>query len=71
MSYARYRRDFEALERIAELDEQVELDAARLDLMRNPTKARAAAMYLAAIEMWFAEHGAEAAPKLAKRYGIE
>lgn len=66
--YDKVRRDFEALERIAELSDQVELDARRLDLMRTPTKAKAADMYHTAIIMWFGEHGADAAPELAEEY---
>lgn len=56
-SYSVARKDFEALERIAELHDQVELDAERLYLMQDPTKARASRMYQNAIELWFQEHG--------------
>ncbi len=55
--YKQARDDFEALEVLAELDDQVELDSERIELMRNPTKARAAEMYISAIELWFNEHG--------------
>lgn len=57
MSYKRARADFECLETFAELTDQVELDARRLDLMRNPTQRHAREMYVTAIELWFAEHG--------------
>lgn len=55
MSYAQARKDFEFLETLTELYDQVELDAMRIDLMRNPTKAFAERMYQAAIRMWFEE----------------
>lgn len=55
--YERWRRHFEALEQIAELDDQVELDAQRLELMQNPTKVFAAKMYKSAVLLWLAEHG--------------
>lgn len=58
MSYAQARKDFEFLETLAILDDQVELDAERENLMRNPTKATAAMMYEAGISLWFGEHGA-------------
>ena len=56
-SYAKCRRDFEFLETIAELEDQVELDAARKYLMENPTKEFAAGMYHSGICLWFKEHG--------------
>lgn len=56
-TYAKARRDFEYLESVAELDDQVELDADRLALMREPTKARASRMYIEGITFWFGEHG--------------
>lgn len=55
--YEQARRDFEFLETLAELDDQVELDAQREALMRSPTKAFAAKMYEAAILLWLAENG--------------
>lgn len=55
--YEQARRDFEHLETLAELDDQVELDSDRLLLMREPTKARAAKMYVAGIRLWLQEHG--------------
>jgi len=58
MSYAQARKDFEFLETLAELTDQVELDAQRLDLMRNPTRALAGQMYRTAIELWLREHRA-------------
>jgi hypothetical protein len=57
MSYKRARADFEHLETIAELCDQMELDAEREALMRNPTKAKAGEMYEAACRLWFDEHG--------------
>jgi hypothetical protein len=54
--YTQARADFEYLERLAELDDQVELDAQRTNLMRNPTKLHAAKMYEAGVRMWFQEH---------------
>lgn len=59
MSYAQARKDFEFLETLAELTDQVELDAQRLDLMQNPTRQNARRLYVAAICMWFAEHRAK------------
>lgn len=54
--YAKARAAFEYLESLAELDDQVELDAEREGLMRNPTKTKAADMYEAGIRLWFREH---------------
>lgn len=55
--YVKARETFEALERIILLDDQVELDAERLALMQEPTKAKAALMYESAIGLWLQEHG--------------
>lgn len=55
LNYALLRTDFEKLEGLVELHDHVELDAARLDLMRNPTKSEAAKMYHSAIGLWFGE----------------
>lgn len=71
MNYATARRDFEALEKIAILDDQVELDAERESLMRNPTKSYAGGMYQMAIRLWFQEHGVRDGSKsIADRYNI-
>lgn len=75
MSYAQARKDFEFLEALAELYDQVELDAERLNLMRNPTKAFAEKLYRSAITLWFQEHGRKHWPNeyhrvIASRYGI-
>lgn len=67
--YAQARSDFEYLETFAELDDQVELDAERQNLMRDPTKARAARMYESAIGLWFAEHPDFDAPRLRRIAG--
>jgi len=67
MGYAQARRDFEFLETIDELEDQVELDARRENLMQNPTKAAAADMYVAAIESWFGAHVVEDAPAANRR----
>jgi hypothetical protein len=56
ITYQQAREDFEYLETIAELDDQVELDAEREELMRNPTKAFAAKLYGKAVQLWFQEH---------------
>lgn len=48
--------DFEALEAICELDDQVELDSSRLELMQEPTKAKAAELYESGIQLWFQEN---------------
>lgn len=55
LNYAEVRQDFERLESIIELHDHIELDSARLDLMRNPTKAEASRMYLSAIGLWLDE----------------
>lgn len=55
-SYDQARADFEALERLAELNDQVELDARRGDLMRNPKKAMAASLYETGVSLWLDEH---------------
>lgn len=72
MTYSQTRKDFESLERIAELSDQVELDAERLPLMENPTKKKAQDMYDSAIHLWFHEHGVSKETKaIAKRYNVE
>lgn len=60
--YAKARAEFERLEKIAELVDQVELDAMRLDLMRSPTKALAADMYEMAIRLWHGEQKRKRTP---------
>jgi hypothetical protein len=72
MTYAQARKDFETLEAIAELEDQVELDSDRTELMRNPTKKQAMQMYEAGIRLWFHEHGinTETARRIAERHGI-
>jgi hypothetical protein len=57
ITYATARRDFEKLETIAELEDQVEIDSERLNLMQNPTKKVAMKMYESCISLWFLEHG--------------
>jgi hypothetical protein len=75
MSYTQARRDFEFLETVAELYDQVELDAERLALMREPTRAKAAQMYRTAIALWFGEHRAKfqigAVDAIAEAYNIK
>lgn len=56
MGYDQARADFEYLETLAELSDFVEIDASVIDLMRNPTKAKAAELYEAAIRLWLGEH---------------
>ena len=56
--YDQARADFEFLEGIEQLEDQVELDSMRLEIMENPTKAMAASMYEAGIRLWFGEHRA-------------
>jgi hypothetical protein len=58
-SYDSARADFEFLETLAEVTDMVEIDADVWELMRAPTKAKAAEMYRGAIRMWFAEHGSD------------
>ena len=57
VTHAKARRDFELLENIAELTDQVSLDDEREWLMQDPTKARAADMYCSGISLWFSAHG--------------
>lgn len=52
-SYLSARRDFETLEGILDLEDQVELDSNREALMRNPTREFAAELYESAIRLWF------------------
>lgn len=59
MSYRIARYDFEKLEQLAELSDQVELDSERLHLMQNPTQKTAADMYESGIRLWFREHGVD------------
>lgn len=75
--YDQSRADFEYLEAINALEDQVELDAQRLGLMRNPTKNFAAKMYQDGIGLWFVEnadksaHYPEAVKQISRRYSIE
>lgn len=55
-SYDRARSDFEFLESIAELTDQVDLDSRREELMRDPTKATAAKMYVSGVQLWLQQH---------------
>ena len=55
--YDDVRKAFETLEKIAELDDCVEIDAQMFELLERPTKAHAAEIYRSAIMMWFGEHG--------------
>jgi hypothetical protein len=55
--YDQARSDFEYLETLEEVEDMVEIDAGVWELMRSPTKARAAELYRSAIRMWFEEHG--------------
>lgn len=57
LNYAQVRKDFEYLETLADLVDQVELDSEREQLMQNPTKRKAADMYHSAVLLWFGEHG--------------
>lgn len=71
MNYQTARRDFETLEKIAELSDQVELDSERLNLMQNPTKQQAMGMYEAGIRLWFDQHGiCDRTREIAKRHNI-
>lgn len=55
VGYAQTRKDFEYLDSIQAVEDQQDLDADRLYLMQNPTKAEAAKMYLTGIMRWFDE----------------
>jgi hypothetical protein len=55
--YKLAKADFFTLGAIAELEDQVEIDAQMDQFMANPTKAFAAMLYETKIEMWFREHG--------------
>lgn len=54
--YDKARKAFEYLESLVPLDDQVELDSERENLMRNPTKTKAAELYEAGIRLWEREH---------------
>lgn len=69
--YKQARADFEALQQICELDDQVDLDSRREHLMQNPCKAVAADMYESGIQLWFDENGVtEETREIAERHGI-
>lgn len=57
IQYTAARKAFEYLESLAELNDQVGLDSERENLMQEPTKAKAAEMYVSGIGLWFSEHG--------------
>jgi hypothetical protein len=72
--YKTARADFEYLETLADLDDQVDIDSQREELMREPTKAKAADLYEQCISLWFGEHRGEFADlarvcRIATRYG--
>ncbi len=68
--YNEVREAFETLEKLAELDDCVEIDAQMFELLERPTKAHAADIYRSAIEMWFGEHGIlPGSEEIAKTYG--
>jgi len=76
MRYATARRDFEYLETIAELQDQVDLDSQREELMRDPTKAKAGDMYEQGVGLWFQEHKSTYADdrrvrRIAERHGFD
>lgn len=75
MTYDETRADFEFLETLCEVVDMVEIDAGVTGLMRNPTKRKAADLYLSAIGLWFQENGrywqnSEEVSDIADRYGI-
>lgn len=53
--YDRARKDMEFLESIRELDDWVSIEDEMVNLMRNPTKEKAAELYSSAIGLWFQE----------------
>lgn len=74
--YARARSDYEHLESFAELTDQVELDAKREWLMRNPTATAATKLYRSAVLLWFREHqnkfnGQGCVDEIKERHGIK
>ena len=75
MKYEQARQDFEYLQAIAELNDQVELDSRREELMQNPTKKLASEMYEVAIGLWFGEHAIpeddDRVIEIVQRYGYE
>jgi len=69
--YQRRRKDFETLEAIRDLEDQVELDSQREELMQNPTKRKAGIMYEEAITLWLWENRGNIPPEakaIAARY---
>lgn len=72
MTYEQARRDFEFLETIIELADQVDLDSERENLMQNPTKKTAGRMYQSAVTLWFDENPVtEETEEIAERHGID
>jgi hypothetical protein len=71
INYDIARADFEFLETIHELDDQVDIDSDREYLMQNPTKKVAMSMYMSCIKLWFLEHGViDGTEDIASRYGV-
>ncbi len=69
--YETAKTDYHDLNSIAELSDCVEIDAQVFSLMAHPTKAKAAEMYISAIQLWFQEHGVvRGTESIAARYGI-
>jgi hypothetical protein len=70
ITYNIARADFEKLEELLELNDQVDIDSDREYLMQNPTKTTAMRMYISCIKLWFSEHGViNGTEDIAKRYG--
>ena len=55
LTYKQVREDFEYIESLCELDDQVEIMANIDEFMRNPTKAYATGLYRSKLLMWFRE----------------
>ena len=70
VGYAQARRDFEYLETIAELDDQVTLAADLIEFMETPTKKFAAELYCGGIDLWFGEHRLHPKPLTRRARGI-
>lgn len=53
--YGKARRDFEYLETLFKLPDQVEIDSCMDDFMQNPTVEYATGLYTSKIELWFSQ----------------
>jgi hypothetical protein len=66
--YAQTRKDYDFLNSIIAVDDQVSLMDQVQDLMENPNKAYAQSMYEGAIGLWFSERRVSSTDDVPKKH---